>query len=227
MHIHTYTHPSPKAVAPQPDPEETRPTREAALEVVLAAVQPGDAVVGTTGYTSRELYELRAKAGGSHAADFLCVGSMGHATAIAQGIALAQPERTVWCLDGDGAALMHLGNLAGSGGLGLTNLRHVLLNNRVHDSVGGQPTVASQAEQLGGAAKPLDYTAAALASGYAVAKSVATPAQLQQALGELPASPGGPVFVEVALALGTRTDLGRPKTSTADAKKAFMGYLRN
>ena len=68
---------------------------------------------------------------------------MGHALSIAHGIALAQPERTVWCLDGDGAALMHLGNLATTGALNssygkLSNLRHIILNNRVHDSVGAQ-----------------------------------------------------------------------------------------
>jgi phosphonopyruvate decarboxylase len=72
-------------------------------------VCPGDAIVSTTGYTSRELYEIREKLGHGHEKDFLTVGSMGHALAIAQGVAAAQPQRTVWCLDGDGAALMHLG----------------------------------------------------------------------------------------------------------------------
>jgi len=136
--------------------ETKRPTRESAIAAVAAAMRPDDAVVATTGYASRELYELREQqrsdlrtllpgaARDPHASDFLTVGSMGHAISIAQGIALAQPHRTVWCIDGDGASLMHLGSMAASAPLGLSGLRHVLLNNGRHDSVGGQPTVGTQ-----------------------------------------------------------------------------------
>jgi phosphonopyruvate decarboxylase len=197
----------------------TAPTREEAIGVVLEAVAPGDAIVSTTGYTSRELYELREKLGHGHEKDFLTVGSMGHALAIAQGIAAAQPKRTVWCLDGDGAALMHLGTQTVSAALGLSNLRHVLLNNSVHDSVGGQPTSVSQGKQSH------DFVAIARAVGYSSVASASTAAELSEALQFKGASAPGPAFVEANLSLGTRDDLGRPKKSTNDAKAAFMGHL--
>ena len=145
---------------------------------------------------------------------------MGHAIAIAQGIALAQPRRAVWCVDGDGAALMHLGSLAASAALGLANLRHIILDNAVHDSVGGQLTAASQGTQ------PHDFGAVAKAVGYASVTSARTAKELKAALAS--ATKGGatgPAFIEASLSLGTRDDLGRPKTSTADAKAAFMGHL--
>ena len=208
-----------KAVA-SIDKAATAPTREAAIEIVLSAVAPGDAIVSTTGYTSRELYEMRDKLGDGHQKDFLTVGSMGHALAIAQGVAAAQPERTVWCLDGDGAALMHLGTQTVSASLGLANLKHVLLNNSVHDSVGGQPTSVSQGTQRH------DFGAVAKAVGYASVTSARTAVELKAALASATkAGATGPAFIEASLSLGTRDDLGRPKTSTADAKAAFMGHL--
>ena len=148
------------------------------------------------------------------------MGSMGHALAIAQGVAAAQPHRTVWCLDGDGAALMHLGTQTVSASLGLANLKHVLLNNAVHDSVGGQPTAVSQGTQ------PHDFGAIAKAVGYASVKVAKTAHELAEAIAATKAGgASGPSFIEVALSLGTRDDLGRPKTSTADAKAAFMKHL--
>ena len=209
-----------KAVAPIVS-GASQPTREAAIEVVLSQVCPGDAIVSTTGYTSRELYEIREKLGHGHEKDFLTVGSMGHALAIAQGVAAAQPQRTVWCLDGDGAALMHLGTQTVSASLGLANLKHVLLNNAVHDSVGGQRTSASQGNQ------PHDFSAIAKAVGYATVTSTKTAEELKAALTAATAAGAtGPAFIEATLSLGTRDDLGRPKTSTADAKTAFMAHLK-
>lgn len=205
-----------KAIADE-DASDPRPTREKAISMVLnGAVGPNDAVVSTTGYPSREVYEVREIAGQGHDQDFLTVGSMGHALAIAHGIALAQPERIVWCIDGDGASLMHMGNMAISGAAKPANLRHVVMNNRVHDSVGGQPTAASSGA--------LDFSGIAAACGYDVAPCASTPEELAAAL----ASAGGsdkPWFLEVQLALGTRNDLGRPKVTTQQAKENFMSFL--
>ena len=131
--------------------------------------------------------------------------------------AAAQPQRTVWCLDGDGAALMHLGTQTVSASLGLTNLKHVLLNNAVHDSVGGQPTSVSQGTQ------PHDFGVIAKAVGYASVTSAKTAKELKKALTASGAV--GPTFIEVSISLGTRDDLGRPKTTTAEAKAAFMAHL--
>lgn len=216
-----------KHVAPMPNADEMRPTREQALSAIVEAVGANDVVVSTTGYTSRELFELRKIRGQPHHTDFLTVGSMGHSIAIAQGIARAQPQRTVWCLDGDGAALMHLGSLASS--QGLPNLRHVVLNNRVHDSVGGQPTAASQqgSDGSGAGATAFDYTAIAAAAGYETYGAVATAEGLAAALTRMGSSDYTAAFLEVQLALGTREDLGRPTISTHECKDAFMTFLRH
>eukprot|EP00808_Paulinella_micropora_P007631 g65674.t1 len=229
----------PKTFKPVPVPAEAvqfehqcaEMKREEALALILTeAVGSQDAVVATTGFTSRELYELRntlAQQAGEpkrkrkkSSQDFLTVGSMGHALAIAQGIALAQPGRRVWCLDGDGAALMHMGSMAALGALGgLPNLRHVVLNNGVHESVGGQPVCG-----LGG----LDFPALARAVGYPHAQSAHTRQGLSDCLLRITnaADGSGAQFLELKLKTGTRKDLGRPKTSPVEAKKAFMRFLQ-
>ncbi|MDR2343416.1 MAG: phosphonopyruvate decarboxylase, partial [Spirochaetaceae bacterium] len=139
-----------------PPAENTLPaSREEAIEQIMLS-SPLDFFFSTTGMASRELYELREKHGMGHGRDFLTVGSMGHASSIALGAALARPDAAITCLDGDGAALMHLGAFASIGVLSPPNLRHIVLNNGSHDSVGGQPTVAFS----------IDLGAIARASGY-------------------------------------------------------------
>jgi phosphonopyruvate decarboxylase len=129
--------------------------REDAIQGILSALPDDAVIVSTTGMISREVYETREGLGQDHARDFLTVGSMGHAIMIALGIAKAQPTRKVICLDGDGASIMHLGNMAICGQSGCSNLTHIVLNNAAHDSVGGQPTVGGEidfekiAEELG------------------------------------------------------------------------------
>jgi len=207
-----------KAVADE-DASDVRPTREKAIAQVLAeAVGPTDAVVSTTGYASREVYEARVLAGQSHEQDFLTVGSMGHALSIAQGIAMAQPERTVWCIDGDGATLMHMGNMAVAGAVATPNLRHVLMNNEKHDSVGGQPTAAATGN--------IDFTKVAAACGFSTTDAAGTPEELSAALATMKDGCGGKAgFLEVKLAPGTRGDLGRPKVTTPQAKANYMKFL--
>ncbi len=116
--------------------------REEALEIVLENLDDNTIVVSTTGKTSREIFEIREKRGQTHKQDFLTVGSMGHCSSIALGIALAKPHRQVVCIDGDGAMLMHLGSLTSIASLKPKNFRHILMNNEVHESVGGQETAA-------------------------------------------------------------------------------------
>ena len=175
-----------------------------------------DPVVSTTGKASREVYELREAQGQGHGYDFLTVGSMGHSSSIALEIALQKPERRVWCLDGDGAALMHLGAMAVIGAKGPANLIHVVLNNEAHESVGGMPTVAGR----------VDLCAAARACGYPRVFSVDCPEELNQAL-EAAKEGGQLTFLEVKCALGAREDLGRPATTPRENKAAFMAALEN
>lgn len=188
--------------------------REQALTSILGALGDWDVCVATTGFPAREVYEIRERAKQGHKRDFLTVGSMGHATAIAAGIAIGKPSRQVFCLDGDGAALMHLGNMATCGIRGMSNFKHVLLNNGAHDSVGGQPTGAFG----------VDFLAIAKAVGYKHAELVDTEADLPAAMERLRAAKG-PALLEVRVNRGARSDLGRPKESPKANKEEFIRFL--
>ncbi len=190
--------------------------REQAIEAVLTTVGPRDVVVSTTGMASREVFEYRHRANLGHGHDFLTVGSMGHASQIALGIALARPDRTVHCLDGDGAALMHLGALAIIGSRGPANLRHVIVNNGAHDSVGGQPT----------AGLAVDLTAIATACGYRATRSVESLGAIGGAIEALASTPG-PTLLEIRVDTGARSDLGRPTATPAENKAELMDFLRD
>lgn len=189
--------------------------REEAIGQVLAAAGD-DPVVSTTGKASREVYELREGRGQGHGRDFLTVGSMGHSSSIALGIALQRPERRVWCLDGDGAALMHLGAMALIGSSRPANLVHIVLNNEAHESVGGLPTVAGL----------LDLPAIARACGYPGAVSVNSRSELERALAAAKEAKQL-TLIEVKCALGARDDLGRPTTTPQENKAAFMAALES
>ena len=189
--------------------------REDAIKTVAAALGEDDVIVSTTGMISRELFEYRESLSQGHARDFLTVGSMGHASQIALGIALEQPKRKVWCFDGDGASLMHLGSLAIVASKSPKNYIHVVFNNGAHDSVGGQPTVALD----------INLSSVAVHLGYKVAITVKHIDALRSVLEEDIPAKEGPVFLEVKVRKGNRPDLGRPTTTTIQNKKAFMDFL--
>ena len=117
--------------------------RRDALNVILDFYQKNEIFVATTGFTSREIYELRIERGQDHSRDFMCVGSMGHASSIALGIAMKKPTRNIVCLDGDGALLMHMGAMSTIGSVKPVNLTHIVINNESHESVGGQETATA------------------------------------------------------------------------------------
>lgn len=188
--------------------------REAAVKCVVDLLGRDDIVISTTGKTSRELYEYRAARGDGHGNDFLTVGSMGHTSSIAMGVAQAQPGRRIICLDGDGSLLMHMGAMAIVGRSGLRNLVHVVINNGAHDSVGGQPTVGFE----------VDFVGVAQACGYARAISVRQPSEVASALDRLSGA-DGPVFLEIRVNKGAREDLGRPKSSPIENRNALMRNL--
>lgn len=189
-------------------------SREEAIQTVAAALGEKDCIVSTTGMISRELFEYRAAMNQSHERDFLTVGSMGHASQIALGIALAQPERRVWCFDGDGATIMHMGNMAIVGNKAPKHYIHVVFNNGAHDSVGGQPTVGLK----------IDLPAIAKAVGYKAAYSVDKKADLEAILKNANGFES-PALLEVKVKKGNRKDLGRPTTTPIQNKEALMGFL--
>ena len=190
-------------------------SREEAIQTVAAALGEKDCIVSTTGMISRELFEYRAAMNQGHERDFLTVGSMGHASQIALGIALAQPERSVWCFDGDGAAIMHMGSMAIVANKAPKNYVHVVFNNGAHDSVGGQPTVGLK----------IDLPAVAKAVGYKATYSVNSKAELESVLARVN-SFESPVLLEIKVKKGNRKDLGRPTTTPIQNKDALMAFLK-
>lgn len=190
-----------------------RMSREEIIRHIVEA-SGEDPIISTTGKASRELFEIREANGQSHKYDFLTVGSMGHSSSIALGVAINQPDRRIWCIDGDGAVLMHMGSMAVIGAVAPSNLIHIVINNGAHETVGGMPTVAST----------LDLVGAARACGYAYAVSVNSFEHLDR---ELLAAKGRNMLslIEVKCAIGAREDLGRPTTTAMENKRNFMKYL--
>lgn len=188
--------------------------REEAIKAVAGAMGANDVAVSTTGKISRELFEHRTATGEGHGRDFLTVGSMGHASQIALGIALNHKERNVFCFDGDGATIMHMGNMGIVAAMKPENYYHIVFNNGAHDSVGGQPTIGFG----------LDLPKIAEGCGYKTAISVCTREELDRVLPTLAALPA-PLMLEIKVKTGSRDDLGRPTTTPAENKKALMSFL--
>ena len=181
----------------------------------ITEITGDDLIVSTTGKASRELFEIRERNGQDHGHDFLTVGSMGHSSSIALGIALQKKERRIWCIDGDGAVLMHMGAMAVIGANKPENLIHIVINNSSHETVGGMPTVAGS----------IDLTEIAKGCGYRYCATADDLLDLKEKLiimkerKEL-------CFLEVKCAIGARADLGRPTTTAAENKEAFMATIR-
>lgn len=189
-------------------------TREEAIKLVLERVEESAVVVSTTGKASREVFEHRAATGAGHARDFLTVGSMGHCSQIALGIALRQPDRPIYCLDGDGAVLMHMGSLAIVGAEAGPNYKHIAINNGAHESVGGQPTVGFG----------LDLPAIARGCGYRHVAQASTVVEIEAEMARL-AEVEGPAFLEIRVNKGSRKDLGRPTKSPLENRDDLMKWL--
>ena len=196
--------------------EDQSMKREEALEIILDNLDDNTIVVSTTGKTSREIFEIREKNNQSHEQDFLTVGSMGHCSSIALGIALAKPHRQVVCIDGDGAMLMHLGSLTSIADMKPKNFSHILMNNKVHESVGGQST----------AAKNINLSKVVNSLGVSKMFFAESPNELKQKIGEF-LSNSELTFLEVKIQPGSRDNLGRPTKTPVENKVSFMKFLEN
>jgi len=187
--------------------------REQAISSIVNNVG-NDVIVATTGKISRELFEVRKMRNEKHEKDFLTVGSMGHCIMIALGIALQLPKRRVWCLDGDGSVLMHMGSMSIVGYQKPEKFIHIMLNNAAHDTVGGMPTVADN----------IDFQKIAEACGYTYVYKAEDIESLKSILEQVKMREGL-FFIEVLVALGSRPNLGRPSITTSDNKNSFMDFL--
>ncbi len=202
---------------PKIDEHYDRPlTREQAIQEIIPNFAEKDIVIATTGVTSRELFEHRVMVGQGHERDFLTVGGMGHASQIALGIAIEKKDRQVFCLDGDGAFIMHMGGAAISANSQCANYKHIIFNNSAHDSVGGQPTVC----------KAISIENLARSLGYLWARSVATLDDIGNAIKSLRETKG-PALLEIQVKKGFRSNLGRPTTSPIQNKEVFMEFLND
>jgi len=190
-------------------------SREDAIAEVIKHIDKNDIVVSTTGMISRELYELREQNRQAHSQDFLTVGSMGHASQIALGIALNKPDKKVYCLDGDGAALMHLGGLATVADCAPKNYIHIIFNNAAHDSVGGQPTIANS----------INLQELSKAFGYSITGKAANIDEIKNFFNILENKNISPALLEICVKKGSRKDLGRPKSTPVANKIDFMNFI--
>ena len=190
-------------------------SREEAIQAVAGSIEPNAIIVSTTGMISRELFEYRANNNMGHERDFLTVGSMGHASQIALGISLEQPERPVYCFDGDGATIMHMGSLGIVGDMQPKNYTHVVFNNGAHDSVGGQPTVGLE----------INLPQIGAAMGYKTVLNATNESELNAALSQLDDCVK-PALLQICVRKGNRKDLGRPTTTPQENKNALMAELK-
>ncbi len=190
-------------------------TREKAIQTVSDYLNDDDMIVSTTGKSSRELFEYREAKNQGHGNDFLTVGSMGHSSSIALGIALTNPSKRIFCFDGDGAVLMHMGALALVGSKSPENFYHVMFNNSAHESVGGLPTIMSD----------IHIDDLVTACGYKEIFNASSIDELNDVLPKFVQS-DGPVFLNIDVNIGSRNDLGRPTTTPIENKNDFMKKLQ-
>ena len=191
-------------------------SREDALKIILKQIPKDSIIISTTGKTSREIFEIREENNEPHNTDFLTVGSMGHCSSIALGIALTQPNRKVFCIDGDGSLLMHMGSLAVIGKAHPKNFYHILMNNNVHESVGGQKTAIDSVDVLG-LLKSVNYKKV---------KRVRSDSDLTKGMNEI-VNVIGPNFMEIKVKSGSRAELGRPSIKPIDNKTNLMEFVKD
>lgn len=187
--------------------------REEIIEHIVNATGE-DPIVSTTGKASRELFEIRERNNQSHKYDFLTVGSMGHTSSIALGVAINKPDEKIWCIDGDGSVLMHMGAMAVVGSTNPKNLVHIVINNEAHETVGGMPTVAND----------MDIVSIAKACGYSYVTSVDNFEDLDNELANVK-NLDELSLIEIKSSIGAREDLGRPTTTAIENKENFMNYI--
>ena len=190
-------------------------TREEAIQIVTSYLNDDDMIVSTTGKSSRELFEYRESKNQGHGNDFLTVGSMGHSSSIALGIALNNEDKKIFCFDGDGAILMHMGSLSLIGSKKPKNFYHVLFNNSAHESVGGLPTIMSD----------INIKNIVLSCGYEKVFNATSSDELKDVLPQFTQSEG-PVFLNIDVNIESRKDLGRPTTTPIENKNDFMKKLQ-
>ena len=196
-------------------PESPLMNREEAVSAVIDVFGEDAVYLGTTGRATREVHEQLRMHGISEGHEWQNVGSMGHVSSVGLGLALALPDKRIVVFDGDAAVVMHMGSLATNCRYKASNLIHVVLNNGVNESVGGQQS----AGQL------IDLTGVAKSCGYRnVGHAIKTKEELQHVLKTLPGN-DMPTFVDVYVRQGIRPDMPKLNINHKEQKEALMKYL--
>lgn len=183
--------------------------REFFLKSLLANIKSFTNIISTTGYTSRELHQLRKKYYLKKGKDFYMVGGMGHSSMVALGVSLQTSKDTI-CLDGDGSMIMHMGSIANIGTYAKKNYKHILLNNFSHESVGGQRTFSEN----------LNFEEISNGAGYKKYFYLDKEKNIKKILKKFLIS-SGPCFLEVKIKTGAMKNLSRP-SDLIKIKKSFM-----
>jgi phosphonopyruvate decarboxylase len=187
--------------------------REEALKTIIDSINKEDIIVSTTGKTSREIFELREKKLDEHDKDFLTVGSMGHASSIALGLSL-NSNKKVYCIDGDGSLLMHLGGLGVAAINSKKNFKYIVINNGSHESVGGQPTIGFL----------IDLQKIFIGLGFKKVFEVSSTEEIRNIFDKFSLMEKSVLVINVGQ--GSRINLGRPSISPQENKKLLMNFLR-
>ncbi len=188
-----------------------KPTRTEALQVINNLANKDTVVLATTGKSGRELFEVEDKPN-----NLYMVGSMGCISSMALGLALTRPDKKIITIDGDGAALMRMGNIATNGYYQPENLLHILLDNNVHDSTGGQATISHN----------VDFALLAHAAGYPVALSINSADELKEEL-EAWQIDKKATFIHLQIAKGSPSELGRPTVKPYQVKDRLMQFINS
>ncbi len=191
--------------------------RETAIQIVTQKIDEieNSTIISTTGMISRELFSYRNDLNQT-GKDFYNVGSMGHASQIAAGISISMPHKKVFCFDGDGAALMHMGSMPIIASLNLKNYFHVVFDNEAHDSVGGQPTCTSK----------INLHQIAVSCGFQQSIFLKSQNDIEQFFNSGVSKMDGPIFILIKVARGNREDIMRPNLSPLENKEKYIKYLR-
>ncbi|AWI10178.1 phosphonopyruvate decarboxylase [Ereboglobus luteus] len=192
------------------EPNAGLPKRGELIETVLNTCAGDTAFIATTGFTGRELSQIKDGAN-----NFYMVGSLGCASSLALGLSLAKPSQKVVVFDGDSALLMRMGALAVNAYYAPKNFCHIVFDNQAHESTGGQFNVSCN----------MDYEGLAKSCGYKTVKTVATKDELQSLLADWNAN-GGMMFIHAKIAQGTLENLERPKTKPREVAKRFSTYIQ-
>ena len=194
-------------------PESNLMNREEAISAVLDIIGPDAVYLATTGRATRELHETIKAKEWHETAEFLNVGAMGHLSSIALGISIARPDKKIIVFDGDAAAVMHMGSLATNGRYPTPNLIHIVLNNGVNESVGGQPS----------AGQIINLTEIAHACGYIVPeKQLTSPEELQNFLSS---NSDKPKFIDLKVKQGIRNDMPKLDINHKEMKQRLMNLI--